>query len=225
MKKILIISILSFWAIIGVKAQIHIGDIMYSDGNDTLFVSPAEYTSGAIAVVFFVDESEEHGWAIDLHDAPGNPAWSIYQNNVPGLIDYGHPRQKAGWPGDAKGCIYDMDGYYNTKVIRESGAANNYPAAWTVDFNHGWYLPAIGQMNLLNLHLRETNASLEIAGGDPFSTNSHIWHWSSTEFANPEGYAPCAWAFKYSINFLCPMLKDRTVEEQKYMTVRAARSF
>lgn len=225
-KHLLLITLLTslFWT---AQAQgIRIGDIMCVSGNDTTYVHPDEYVSGALAVVFYLDESGEHGWAIALRDEPGHPAWSPWGDNVPGLIDYGHPRKKPGvWPGDDKGAIYDMEGYHNTMVIRQYGSYSDFPAARTVDFAHGWYLPAIGQLNYANLYLTEITEALEVVGGQTFEPDGARWYWSSTEFADPSGSAPCAWSHKFSLNFMCPMTKSRTTEENKLMTVRAVRSF
>ena len=57
-----------------VNAQVNVGDILCK--GDTI-VSPADYdtlNATAIGVVFYVDDSGEHGWAVALEDA-GSFAW------------------------------------------------------------------------------------------------------------------------------------------------------
>ena len=43
---------------------VKVGDILCVQGSDTLMVHPEEYTDGAIGVVFYVDETGEHGWIL-----------------------------------------------------------------------------------------------------------------------------------------------------------------
>lgn len=157
----------------------HVGDIL-CEGD--LIVSPANYnaaTHTAKAVVFYVDNTGQHGWAIALQDA-GSYGWRggnfyPYENDTP-LVNFENKRQ----------CIYDLDGYSNTQLVRSLGNEYDYPAFYAVDFDNGWYLPAIGQLNYLYGNLEEMNASLEIVGGAPYIGG---WeYWSSTE-----SYSFLAW--------------------------------
>lgn len=148
---------------------VHIGDIL-CEGD--LIVSPANFnanTHTAKAVVFYVDNTGQHGWAIALQDA-GYYAWdsqnSYHSVDTP-LPNFGSKRE----------AIYDLDGYENTRFIREY--STSYPAFYAVDFEHGWYLPAIGQLNYLYGNLKEVNVSLDTVGGSKFVGDWEIW--SSTE--------------------------------------------
>jgi len=145
------------------NAQIaHVGDIL-CEGD--LIVSPANYPSSgatAKAVVFYVDNTGQHGWAIALQDA-GSYTWGPDNSNTP-LPDYNNIRL----------AIYDLDGYRNTQIVPAS-----YPAFNAVDFENGWYIPAIGQLNYLYGNLTEVNSSLNMVGGTAFMGG---WqYWSSTE--------------------------------------------
>lgn len=147
------------------KAQMaHIGDIL-CEGD--LIVSPANYnanTHTAIGVVFYVDNTGQHGWAIALEDA-GGYAWGY--NDTP-LTNYTGKRQ----------AIYDLDGFENTRIVRQN--STNHHAFYAVDFENGWYVPAIGQLNYLYGNLSEVNASLQMAEGTTFGSN--LWYFlSSTE--------------------------------------------
>ena len=149
-----------------VNAQVHVGDIL-CEGN--LIYPPSTYPSSgatAIGVVFYVDQTGQHGWAVALQDA-GNYAWGPIYDDTP-LPNFGSVRQ----------AIYDLDGYQNTQVIRATGT--NYPAFYAVDFENGWYLPAIGQLNCLYGNIQEVNPGLAMAGGVVFAYSE--WrYWSSTE--------------------------------------------
>ncbi|MBR0177064.1 MAG: hypothetical protein IJQ11_06535 [Bacteroidales bacterium] len=146
----------------------HVGDIL-CEGD--LIVSPANYNANAHtakAVVFYVDNTGQHGWAVALQDA-GSYGWGCHGSDMP-IPNYGSKRQ----------AIYDLDGYENTRVVRERCSGNT--AFYAVDFANGWYVPAIGQLNYLYGNLGEVNATLVKIGGTPFVGG---WeYWSSTEYSS-----------------------------------------
>ena len=124
--------------LIAFSQNVSIGDILCTDGS---IVSPDEYLSSgrtAKGIVFYVDESNQHGWAVHL-EYQGGVHWSFTYEDIPTLPNYQKFRE----------AINDFDGYENTRKIRQAGNASTYPAAWAVDFDHGWYLPAAGQIRYL----------------------------------------------------------------------------
>ena len=151
------------------NAQVHVGDIL-CEGN--AIVSPANYPSSgatAIGVVFYVDNTGQHGWAVALQDA-GNYTWGCNSSDMP-LPNYPNKRQAS----------YDLDGYENTRIVRENCTSSS--AFYAVDFENGWYVPAIGQLNYLYGNLLEVNNSLQVTGGSMFPTTE--WrYWSSTEYSS-----------------------------------------
>jgi len=157
-----------------------VGDILCTDGTT---VKPAFFAASgktAWGIVFFVDSTDEHGWAMDLHNIGGpqhayqwSPQDYIY-DDVPTLDNIVNSRD----------AIADFDGYSNTQKLRAAGSSTLLPAAWAVDFDHGWYLPAIGQLTQLHAQILTLNASLTLVGGTPFNLNEHYYFWSSTESAN-----------------------------------------
>ena len=163
-----------------VNAQVaHIGDIL-CEGN--YVISPANFNASSdspIGVVFYVDNVGKHGWAIDLQDA-GSFKWGTYGQNTP-LTNYNNSDRLA---------IYDLDGYRNTEIVyaayhdNDSIYNTDYQAFSALDFENGWYLPAIGQLNYLYGNLIEVNAGLYAAGGTPFETGTSWRYWSSTEQGN-----------------------------------------
>ena len=168
--KQLTMALLLIIAVPTLNAQVaHVGDIL-CEGN--AIVSPANYPSSgatAIGVIFYVDNTGQHGWAVALQDA-GSYQWGCYGSDMP-LPNYGNKRQ----------AIYDLDGYENTRIVRENCTSS--PAFYAVDFANGWYVPALGQLNYLYGNLVEVNASLQVAGGSVFPTSE--WrYWSSTEYSS-----------------------------------------
>ena len=167
--KNMILALLLTTAVPTLTAQVHVGDIL-CEGN--LIYPPSTYPSSgatAIGVVFYVDNTGQHGWAVALQDA-GECSWGRNGFDTP-LPNYGSARQ----------AIYDLDGYTNTLIVRQH--SEDHPAFYAVDFENGWYVPAIGQLNYLYGNLVEVNGSLPMAGGTVIPNG---WEsWSSTEH-NPE---------------------------------------
>lgn len=196
------------------KAQMaHIGDIL-CEGD--LIVSPANYnanTHTAIGVIFYVDNTGQHGWAVALEDA-GSYSWG--DGDTP-LINYS---------GGLRQIIYDLDGYENTRIVREH--STNHTAFYAVDFENGWYVPALGQMNYLYGNLMDVNKTLSAIGGVPFSTNEGWEYWSSTEYDGSN-----AWNFKSSGDMGCTIYhlvigggwSEFYVHKSDARRVRAVRSF
>lgn len=150
--------------------QIAIGDILCTDGST---VKPSDWPVAgktAYGIVFYVDGTGEHGWAVHLHNQGVDIRWG-QQGDVILLPDYTLARD----------AIQDLDGYNNTQIIRNAGNASSYDAAYAVDFPNGWYLPAIGQLSVMVAALDVIDASLAIVGGTQFPTDGSYIIWSSTE--------------------------------------------
>lgn len=161
-----------------------VGDILCTDGN---IVKPYHWPCGKTAkgIVFYVNDSHLHGYAVDLHNCtdPNNNGhqymkWST--QSVLKIASYSHWRD----------AIKDFNGYNNTQILRTGTSAATYPAAWAVDFANGWYLPSAGQVNLLYGELMDVNASLTLVGGTRIedltgtygTNNGDVFLWSSTEW-------------------------------------------
>lgn len=177
--KKMMLALLITVAVPCVNAQVaHIGDIL-CEGNQV--VSPTNFNANThtpVGVVFYVDNTGKHGWAIDLQDAGSSYNWRNAWDDTP-LTNY---------PGTGNGkrlAIYDLDGYRNTEIIyaqyNDSTFSTQFPAFAAVDLENGWYLPAIGQLNYLYGNLIEVNVGIYAAGGTPFETGTSWTYWSSTE--------------------------------------------
>lgn len=154
---------------------VHVGDILCTDNT---FVHPQNWPTGNTpkAIVYYVDPTGEHGWAVNLHD-DGNPgAWGTNAQwpaelDIPDLVDC----------GNARAALFDYEGYMNTYHIRNYYPSEYYPAAYSVDFEDGWYLPAAGQAYQLYTAIPFINPSLELVGGTPISPNTEWNYWTSSE--------------------------------------------
>lgn len=150
-----------------------IGDILCTDNT---IVKPSAWPVAgktAMGIVFYVDNTGQHGWAVHLQDQGTDVLWIVNgrHTDISTLTNY----------TNARDAITDLDGYSNTQKIRNAGNASIYPAAYAVDFANGWYLPAAGQLRLLFGEIVTLNASLQIVNGTQFPMNSVFDYWSSTE--------------------------------------------
>ena len=153
-----------------VNAQIaHVGDILCTSG---VYVSPAEYEASgleAMAVIFYVDATGQHGWAVALEDA-GSFDWEPVNYLDTPLSNY----------TTVRAAVYDLNGQFNTQEVLDF-SLHTYPAFEAIDVANGWYLPAIGQLNYFYGNLVEVNAGLTVAEGTTFDMSSSWDYWSSTE--------------------------------------------
>ena len=190
---------------------VSIGDILCVQGSDTLIVHPQDYTGGAFGVVFYVDETGQHGWA--LH--PQIQAHQIYWSYM-----YELPWGLTGWQS-IRDAIYDLDGYDNTGFLRAASQNDHskYPGAWAVDYEHGWYWPALGQLNILYGSAPIVNNSLKQIGGTLLKGPWVYWSSSTFGFDND-----CA-LYYASSGAMGAVIKTRTDMPQAPMDVRSIRNF
>lgn len=187
--------------------QVHVGDLLYE--NDSVKESGGK----AIGVVFYVDSSKQHGWAVAL-DNEGSLSWG--PNYVSTLL----PDRK-----NLQSAVADVNGMGNTEKILSisspMGPGPYYPAFDTLDFAKGWYLPSVGQMKKLYSNLDKVNASLSAAGGTTILTSNdeNEEYWTSTEYSSSS-----SWFMDATGKFRC---KDTTYNGTKdgRRLVRSVRSF
>jgi len=156
----------------GQGPAIAIGDILCTDNTTVKLSEWPSPGKTALGIVFYVDITGQHGWAVHLQDQNSSIKWASNTTDITTLTNY----------QNAYDALFDRDGYTNTQRIRAAGNANTYPAAYAVDFARGWYLPAAGQLRLLYAELETLNASLQAVGGTPFPMDANWYYWSSTEF-------------------------------------------
>lgn len=152
------------------ERNVSVGDILCTD-NTTVPVSEWPLAGKtAMGVVFYVDDTGKHGWAVHLHDQ-GKFQWTPTgrESEVYGLKKC--EREVV--------ALDDEDGYENTRIIRSEGNMSEFPAAYAVDFANGWYLPALGQLKVMINRIKAINNSLGRAGGNTCDVG--IW-WSSSQY-------------------------------------------
>ena len=174
MKHKLLTVLLLLLSAFAIGQAVSIGDILCTDGSivsRNVFPSSGKTAEG---VVFYVNESDSGGWAVALNNQSNDIKWSSNDNygyDIPDLDNY----------DDARAAMLDLNGYESTGVIRSHGNNNDFPAAWAVDYDNGWYLPSGGQLRYLYSCAPEINTSLQVAGGTALPYHDNNYWWSSTE--------------------------------------------
>ena len=129
---------------------------------------------GSRGVVFYVNPDGSGGWMVALHDAAGG-SWGV-SSIIPTLPNI----CAVDTTYNNGGAMYDFDGYGNTEKIRAYTNSSNEYAAGRVDFEHGWYLPSAGQLNILFGNLCKIEGSIVAAGGSTLNPSVY-GYWSSTQ--------------------------------------------
>ncbi len=176
------------------------GDILLKGGS---VIKPAQWHSGlhAIGVVFHVDESGEHGWAVHLDDQ------SVSISMVKDIDD----EKKLPFLEQSEGIR--RDGLRNTIIMRENGDPTQFPAAYRVDMGEGWYIPAIKQLYELSKNKSAVNDTMKIVGGNWINLGFGEDYWSSTQGIN--GF----W-FLFGSYYSCKGEMCRGCEKKKLRAVR-----
>ena len=150
--------------------QYHIGDVITNP-------------DGSKGIVFYINPEGTGGWMVKLTDDSGGCKWGT-NGDISGLSNYASPT-------NTQEQLTHLDGYQNTQIIRNFQNNNTTYAAGKVDFNHGWYLPSLGQLRILISKLGLIKTALTSNGGAVL--NNDKLYWSSTECSSSE-----AWCIKMS---------------------------
>ena len=211
MKKILLLFAILVVPLLSFGQTVRVGDILCAQGTDTIIVHPQNYTGGAIGVVFYVDETGQHGWALHPQIQAHQIYWS-YMNELPWGL--------TGWQS-IRDAIYDLDGYENTGFLRAASQYDHssYPGAWAVDYEHGWYWPALGQLNILFGSAPIVNNSLKIIGG--ILLQGPWVYWSSSTF----GFDNDCALYYASSGAMGAVVKSRSILPLASLDVRSIRNF
>lgn len=155
-----------------------IGSILCTDGSVVSVKKWPIYGKTAKGVVFYIDETQSHGWAVDLNNL-GNYQWGKENINISSLNDV----------TSAIDASKDLKGYDNTDLIRNFGCSSQFPAANCMNFYNGWYLPACGQLKVLVENINTINASFSILNDSGILTRelNSCW-WSSTETSDSRAW-------------------------------------
>ena len=211
MKKTILLIAFFLSSLLSFGQFVRVGDILCVQGTDTIIVHPQNYTAGGIGVVFYVDETGQHGWVLHPQIQANQIYWS-YECELPWGL--------TGWQS-IREAIYDLEGYDNTGFLRAASQYdhNKYPGAWAVDYEHGWYWPALGQLNILFGNATIVNNSLKLIGGTMMKGKWIYWSSSVYGFDND-----CALYSSYS-GAMGAISKSRVDLSGIGLSVRSIRNF
>jgi len=147
------------------------GSCQYSEGGIDCEGNITEYLLGMEAeggIVFYIDETGEHGLVAAIEDLPGSYQWGCFEEYVEGA--------------DGQGV---GTGYQNTIDIVNQGCFTENggitAAQATINYEFGgfdnWYLPSIEELS-------EIQVILVNAGFHPSGEFEESKYWSSTEIDN-----------------------------------------
>lgn len=211
MKRIILFTAFILISLLSFGQFVRIGDLLCVQGTDTITVHIEDYSEGAIGVVFYVDETGQHGWALHPQVQAQQIYWS-YECELPWGLTGWHSVREA---------IYDLDGYDNTGFLRAASQNNHskYPGAWEVDYEHGWYWPALGQLNILYGSAHIINNSLKVINGTMLQ--GHWIYWSSSVYGFDND---CALYSSYS-GAMGAITKSRNELSGIPLSIRSIRNF
>lgn len=163
----------------------NIGDIIcvHNDYNDTVIVSPSDWTRlnlsstyTPLSVVFYVDETCQHGWAVEARNtAYEKKKWSVAIPRQHSIID--EPSLNNFETQIAS--ISDLNGYSNTNNITQTVSNyTTYNPAFSLQ--NPYYLPAMGQLNVLFSVKDRVTQILTSVSRFSLPDDDYYW-WSSTE--------------------------------------------
>jgi len=165
-----------------IPPTVNIGDVMCTDGTtmnvDTFVKYYPEHGKFPMGVVFFVDNTGLHGLVVALRDACERQVWSKW--NTWGNYSTHKPMVKSlTITTNAITAMSDINGFGNTQKIKQTAEivgprdfSYNAPAIYACFYyNHntlsvgtdslGWYMPALGELNMLWMNRKESCISLK----------------------------------------------------------------
>ena len=183
---------------VGIEPDVKVGDILCTDFS---IVKPENWPvpdKTAKGIVFYVDSTGQHGWAVNLHDLAGDffnnsVCWS-YGNVLISSMTYTTPRT----------AMSDMNGHTITQLLSQYNVQHphlNYLGNATTifltadEFADGWYVPALRQLYIMFCVKSRVDESLQLVGETLYNyvDNASTKYWSSTEMSLKK-----AWFLDYS---------------------------
>lgn len=147
---------------------VKVGDVLCLDGTVEPAKKWAKSKKAPKGVVFFVDSTGQHGWALALRDN-GNLTWGTTVDiaAIPNL--------------NANEALADFNGKQNTQAIL--AAEGDFPAVAVLETAQGWYLPSAGQLRKLTDNLSRVDRTLDrlISNGVQATKFAKGAYWSSSE--------------------------------------------
>lgn len=200
---------------------VHVGDILCTDNSTVSKDDFAESGKTAMGIVFFVDNSLLHGWAVSLTEVipvgqypiTWGDTMYLYTSNCFPTVNYAI-NDTAGYQN-----YLDIQAFADTLAFQPLSRICNAENC-AINYGQGWFLPALGQLNILYGNIPEVQATIAFLQSHQQMTTTHYvegimfpYYWSSTTKTMYE-----AWALGY--NGMCFALPKYATER-----IRPVRNF
>ncbi|MDD4847411.1 MAG: PEGA domain-containing protein [Bacteroidales bacterium] len=156
------------------QLRIVVGDIYCRDGSFETNRTFSYSGKQAEGIVFYVDESGQHGWIVGLHEFQSSWSDEHIDTRLQN-IDDDKPEE-------------DMSGLSNTQSLdlffRQHGLIQYLTKSVVSYLNNQWYIPSAGQLYSLSNVYNVVNPVFSIIGANDMSG----WYWSSSEASKKEAY-------------------------------------
>ena len=173
---------------VGIEPDVKVGDILCTDFS---IVKPENWPvpgKTAKGIVFYVDSTGQHGWAVNLHDLVGayygNVVMWTLEGGLISSVTYTTPRT----------AMSDMNGHTTTQLLSQFNIqyahlfnGNATTIFLTADESAaGWYVPTLRQLYIMFCVKSRVDESLQLVGQTLFNyvDNPSSRYWSSTEMSN-----------------------------------------
>lgn len=162
--------------------DIHVGDILCTDGDILRYADYVQSGKEAIGVLFYINkdtEVEGNAYAVYLHD-----------------LDPVNFADSCGVSQDTSCSLTEQDGNMNTYAILSADCDSELSAVVLDMWRYGQsaYVPSVAQLRLLYQTKSVVNGYLSALGADVLSdVADECWYWSSTEVGGQD--AVKAWLF------------------------------
>ncbi len=188
------------------------GDVLCTDGSLMRVDSFLLSNKVAKGVVYYLDRTGLHGKAVALEDAP--TSYAIWASGPSSLYQSIHG--KAFYPTQ-KDALFDLDGMGNTLLIKQYAEqaigmefSYNAPAAYYCYYYNsdirglrpseasGWYMPSMGELNLIFGNRVAVNTTLKKLSG----IGAHVMDLGTTYYiSSSEANNNQCWHIDYSGHF------------------------
>ncbi|MBQ8056348.1 MAG: InlB B-repeat-containing protein, partial [Paludibacteraceae bacterium] len=153
---------------------------------------------GEEGVLCYISPDRKTGWMVAYNDLEGYYRYGYVDNN------YVSKPTTDSWSDYAR-VFASQDGYDNTTTMRRSSVADDL-VAHAVDYEKGWYVPTVGQMQMIYAERYLIEDALKSKGGS----------WLKTKGNEPVTYITST-AYEYSSPVVYTLPNGKIKEEMNYV--------
>ena len=169
-----------------------------NDGYPYRVCDKIKNADGEEGVLCYISPDRKTGWMVAYNDLEGYYRYGYVDNN------YVSTPTTDSWSDYAR-VFASQDGYDNTTTMRRSSVADDL-VAHAVDYEKGWYVPTVGQMQMIYAERYLIEDALKSKGGS----------WLKTKGNEPVTYITST-AYEYSSPVVYTLPNGKIKEEMNYV--------